>query len=124
LDLTAYDSVENLITTPWLDETYAVRGPGTGMGGAVLLNNMPGWSWDAPATPSTYVVNGATTTGGVLNVAFALVNNQPIYRMELDKATDFNGFILQAPTVPEPSSILLIAMGLGAIVTKGRKRRP
>jgi hypothetical protein len=124
MDLTAYDSAGTLITTPWLDETYAVRGPGTGLGGTVVPNNMPGWSWDAPATPNTYVVDGSTTTGGTISVAFALVNNQPIYGMELNKATDFNGFVLQAPTVPEPSSILLITLGLGAIVVKRRKRRP
>ena len=120
-DLTAFDSSGNLITTPWLDETYAVRGPGTGTGGTVLPNNMPGWSWDASATPSTYVVDGATTTGGNPNVAFALASNQPIYAMELDKATTHNGFVLQAPTVPEPSSVALIIMGVVAFIAKRRK---
>lgn len=123
-DLKAYDSSGSLITTPWLDETYAVRGPGTGTGGTVVPNNMPAWSWDASTTPSTYVVDGTTTTGGIMSVAFALVNNQPIFSMELDKATDFNGFVLQAPIVPEPSSILLITLALGAMVLKRRKRQP
>jgi hypothetical protein len=121
-DLTAYDSSGNLITTPWLDETYAVRGPGSGTSGTVLPNNMPAWSWDAPATPNTYVVDGSTTTGGVLSVAFALVNNQPLFAMDLDKAMDFNGFVLQAPTaVPEPSTLALSSLALLALWARRRR---
>lgn len=120
-DLRAFDSSNNLISNPWLDDTYAVRGPGTGTAGAVTTNDMPGWSWNAPATPDTYVINGSTITGGNPNVAFALASNQPIYAMELDKVTTHNGFVLQAPTVPEPSSVALLIMGVGAIIAKRRK---
>jgi hypothetical protein len=83
---------------------------------------MPGWSWNDVASPSTYVIDGSTVTAGNPNVAFALVSNQPISSMELDKLTTYYGFVLAAPIVPEPSTALLMCLGLMALAT-GRWNR-
>ena len=120
--LTAYDGSGNLLATPWLDETYAVRGPGTGPAGSISTGDMPGWSWNAATSPNTYAFDGSTVTNGNPNVAFALVSNQPIYGMELDKLTTHFGFVLAAPIVPEPSTALLMCLGLMALAT-GRWNR-
>ncbi len=119
--LTAYDGSGNLLTTPWLDETYAVRGPGTGTAGSIITGDMPGWSWNDTTSPDTYVFDGSTITSGNPNVAFALVSNQPIYGMELDKLTTHFGFSLAAPSVPEPSSVVIACLGLLAVIPLRRR---
>ena len=120
--LTAYNSSGDLLNTPWLDETYAVRGPGTGSVGSIVAGDMPGWSWNDVTSPNTYVIDGSTVTAGNPNVAFALVSNQPISSMELDKLTTYYGFVLAATIVPEPSTALLMCLGLMALAT-GRWNR-
>ena len=119
--LTAYDGSGNLLTTPWLDETYAVRGPGTGPAGSITTGDMPGWSWNDATSPDTYVFDGSTITSGNPNVAFALVSNQPIYGMEFDKLTTHFGFNLAAPSVPEPSSAVIACLGLLAVIPLRRR---
>jgi len=119
-DLKGFDSSGNLIATPWLDETYAVRGPGTGVAGAVQSNDMPSWSWDDPALPLTYVINGSSVTGGNPNVAFALVSNQPVHAMELDKLTTHYGFVLAAPVIPEPSTLVIASLGTLLLISRQR----
>ena len=115
-DLKGFDSNGNIVSAPWLDSTYAVNGSGTGMGGTLVGNDLPGWSWNDPTNPSTYVIDGSTVNSGNPNVAFALISNQPLYGMELNKHTTHNGFILQAPVIPEPSAVALIALGSLGIV--------
>ena len=119
--LTAYDGSGNLLTTPWLDETYAVRGPGTGPAGSIAAGDMPGWSWNDATSPNTYVIDGSTVTAGNPNVAFALVSNQPIYGIELDKLTTHFGFVLAAPSVPEPSTLVIACLGLLAVIPRRRQ---
>ncbi|MBI82073.1 MAG: hypothetical protein CMJ81_02665 [Planctomycetaceae bacterium] len=119
--LTAYDGSGNLLTTPWLDETYALRGPGTGLAGAITSGDMPGWSWNDVTSPATYVFDGSTITSGNPNVAFALVSNQPIHGMELDKLTTHFGFTLAAPSVPEPSSVVIACLGLLTVIPLRRR---
>ena len=77
---------------------------------------MPAWSWNDPTSPNTYVIDGSSVTGGNPNVAFALVSNQPIYSMELDKLTTHFGFVLAAPSVPEPSTLVIACLGLLAVI--------
>ena len=120
--LTAYNSSGDLLTTPWLDETYAVRGPGTGSVGSIVAGDMPGWSWNDVTSPSTYVIDGSTVTAGNPNVAFALVSNQPISSMELDKLTTHYGFVLAAPSVPEPSTLVIACLGLLAVIPQRPRR--
>lgn len=119
-DLTAYNGSGDLLTTPWLDETYAVRGPGTGPAGSIAAGDMPAWSWNDATSPNTYVIDGSSVTGGNPNVAFALVSNQPIYSMELDKLTTHFGFVLAAPSVPEPSTLVIACLGLLAVIPRRR----
>ena len=119
--LTAYDGSGNLLTTPWLDETYAVRGPGTGLANSIATGDMPGWSWNDATSPNTYAFDGSTVITGNPNVAFALVNNQPIYGMELDKLTTHFGFVLAAPSVPEPSTLVIACLGLLFVIPQRRR---
>ena len=119
-DLKAHDGSGNLLTTPWLNKTYAVRGPGNGPGNTVILGDMPGWSWDHPATPNTYVINGSTVNTSNPNVAFALVTNRPIHKMELNKRTTHFGVGLQAPVVPEPSTLAIACLGVLLLVYRRR----
>lgn len=126
-DLTAFDSSNSVITNEWLGATtgpnsvHSVRGPGTGVAGAVLPGNMPGWSWQG-TNPNGYHITGASVTGNP-NVAVALVTNQPIYTMSLNKPTTHYGFGMQAPlAVPEPASVALLAMASVGVVVVGRYR--
>jgi len=120
--LTAFDASGNSLATPWLDETHAVRGPGTGTAGTVQPGDMPGWSWNDSSSPNTYVVDGSTIITGNPSVAFALTSNQPIYTMELNKLTTHYGFGLAAPDVPEPTTLTLACFGSLALVSLRRRR--
>ena len=120
--LIAFDASGNSLATPWLDETFAVRGPGGGTAGTVAPGDMPGWSWNDSASPDTYVVNGSTINTGNPNVAFALVSNQAVYTMELDKLTTHYGFGLAAPVVPEPTTLMLACFGSLVLVSLRRRR--
>ena len=117
----AFDSGGNTITNEWLDDTVSVTGSGTGGGGSILPNNMPGWDWNINQ-PNEYFITGGTVTGGNPNVALALVTNQNIYRMRLEKPTTHYGFAMQAPTIPEPTSLALLAGGLAALGYASRRR--
>jgi len=105
--------------TEWLDDTFAVSGTGTGTAGAIVPGNMPGWDWNVTTT-GAYRIDGSSVTGGNPSVGFALVSNQAISRLRLDKGSNFNGFALRAPVVPEPASAALI--GLGALTLLGKRR--
>lgn len=120
-DLKAFDGSGNELATEWLDVMVAYTGTGTGTGGAIVPGNMPGWDWNS-INANTYRIDGATVTGGNPSIALALVSNQPIYTMELNKNATHHGFALQAPTVPEPSSALLAICGLFAFGAVSRNR--
>lgn len=115
----AFDSSNNTITTEWLDDTFAVTGTGTGSSGTILSNNMPGWDWNV-ANPNEYQITGASVTGGNPNVAFALVTNQPIYRMSLEKPTTHYGFGMQAPEIPEPATVTMLLVSLASMACRFR----
>ncbi len=124
-DLTAFN-LSGQINTEWLgavagpNTVHAVRGPGTGGAGAVLPSDIPGWSWQG-TNPNGYHITGASVGPGNPNVAVALVSNQPIYRMRLNKPTTHYGFGLQAPRIPEPGTCVLMVCGLAAFAV-GRRR--
>jgi len=122
LDLQAYDPIGNFITSPWLDEPIGVWGSGTGIGGSIVAGDMPGWDWNN-ITLNTYRIDGNTVTSGNPTVGFALVNNQPIARLDVHKASTFNSFALHAPVVPEPSTLALISIVGLSLATLSRWHR-
>lgn len=125
-DLTAFNG-SGQINSEWLgsfagpNPVHAVRGPGTGTGGTVLPNDIPGWSWQG-TNPNGYHITGASVGPNNPNVALALVTNQPIHRLRLNKPTTHYGFGLQAPPpIPEPASICLMALGCTALGVARRR---
>jgi hypothetical protein len=125
ITLKAYDSTHTPIALPWLNSP-ALDQNGTGVaGGAPQLTDMPGWDWNG-TTANTYTFNGNTV--GNPNVGLALGNNQNISFLEVSLADAGSGtsgtvFHLEAPTtVPEPSTMALLAGGFGALFFFRRRR--
>jgi hypothetical protein len=118
IKLTAYDSGNNLITTPWLDTTVGVWGYGAG-----VLAAMPFYSWTS--STGTYLFDGAGETWpDNPNVNFALTNNMTIDTLVIEKATTNNGFSFGAPTsIPLPAAGWLFITGLLGLIGLGRTRR-
>lgn len=126
-DLRAFDAANLPITNEWLGATtgpntvHAVTGSGTGGGGSIVPGNMPGWDWNG-INPNAYRIAGSTF-GGNPSIAVALVTNQPIWRLQLNKPNTHYGFGLQAPLVPEPSSLALMLLAGVGVVTSQRRRK-
>lgn len=110
-DIRGLNSAGNVVGTPWLDEPYAVTGVPGGGGSSIQAGDMPAWSWDDPASPQTYVINGSGVSTGNPSISFALVSNQPLHGMQLNKRTTHNGFGLAAPVVPEPCAWVIATLG-------------
>ena len=117
-DIKGIDSAGNVLGTPWLDEPYAVTGVPGGGGSSIVSGDMPAWSWDDPASPQTYVINGSGVSTGNPSVSFALVSNQPLHAMQLNKRTTHNGFGLAAPVVPEPCGLVIASLGALLLVSR------
>lgn len=113
--LRAFDASNNLLTSEWLDQSVGEAGNGTGPGGTILSNNLPGWEWDA--TSSTYTIAG-TTSGGNPSAAVFLPTNTGIAFLELERTSGFASFGLGAP-VPAPGAAALLGLGAAA----GLRRR-
>ena len=105
IDLTAYDTSNNVINL-WLDEPIGIWGSPWPAGS----DSVPGWDWNTTTT-NAYHFTGGTVTGGNPSLVVAMLSNQPIARLLINKHTDFFGFGLRAPEVPEPSTIVLLALG-------------
>lgn len=117
--LRAFDEFGNLMNE-WLNETSAVYGVGRGPGNSIVLEDLPGWSWDAGS--SSYFIDGGTVTGFNPTVNVYLESNQAITSLEVQKPGTSYNFGVRAPlSVPEPSSVLLSGMGLALGVMR-RKR--
>jgi len=126
ITLKAYDSTHAPITIPWLNSP-ALDQNGTGAaGGAPQLTDMPGWDWSV-TTPNTYTFNGNNVQGNPA-VGVALGNYLNIRYLEVSLADAGSGtsgdvFHLEAPTtVPEPSTMALLAGGFGALFFFMRRR--
>lgn len=116
--LQAFDTGGTLITTPWLDVPIAVTGTGTGGGGAILPGNTPGWSWTAGT--GTYVIDGATVTGGNPSLTVFLESNTSIASMRLTRGSGFASFSLAAPLIPAPGGLAVVAAG-GLLASRRRR---
>jgi len=116
--LRAYDATNTLITGSWLDNPVFLSGPNPL---DFVASAMPGWSF----VGGSYTFDGATVAvAGNPAVTVSLLSNQAISFLEVDK-TDFSyGFGLNAPQadVPEPGSLALVIIALGAagLLRKGR----
>ncbi|MFN0133987.1 MAG: hypothetical protein ACKVW3_15840 [Phycisphaerales bacterium] len=116
--LTAYDSIGNVVTTPWLDEPGWVFGTGTGPLGAPATVDMPGWVWSG----TNYKIDGTLVTSGP-NPALGIemLSNTAIWTLEVRKLDGANGFSLLAPPVPAPGVGVVALAGLGAMARRGRR---
>lgn len=115
--LTAFDSSNNVITDPWLNEPITVTGSGTGTGDSVLPNNMPGWDWDA--VTGTYTITGTTVTGGNPSISVWLKSNSDIAYLSVDRFSQFASMGLRAP-IPTPGTAALL--GLSGCFALRRRR--
>lgn len=107
-ELRAFDTTPsmNLITEPWLSEPIA-----TWNFGSTDPNAMPRWEWNE--STGTYTFDGSTEAfPGNPNLAFALLSEMQISKLEIDKNTTNYGFSLGSPVftttvaTSEPTPIL------------------
>ena len=90
--LIAFDAGGSTITTPWLDEPIYTGGIGTGGAGAILPNNLPGWSWNAGT--GEYFIDGSTVTGGNPSISIYMESNLDISFLQLTRTSGFASFSL------------------------------
>jgi len=126
ITLKAYDATHTQIALPWLISPALDQQDNSSLSTPVPLANMPGWDWSV-TTANTYTLNGNTVPGNPA-VSLALGNNQDIRFLEVSLAdagsgTSGNVFHVDAPTtVPEPSTMALLAGGFGALFFFRRRR--
>ncbi|MCH2171831.1 PEP-CTERM sorting domain-containing protein [Myxococcota bacterium] len=109
LRLTARDAGANAITTPWLSTMISASG-----GGSTSAMSYAGWNWDGssylldsafvPPSPNPTIVMRFTTLG-------------PIHALDVEKNhVNYSvSFGAQIEPIPEPSTALLMGMGLVGI---------
>jgi hypothetical protein len=109
--LRAFDPAFNLIMTPWLDTPFAASI-------TAVASDMPNYSF----TPGIYDFDGNFVPGNP-TISIFLKNNTPIGYLEVAHPSTTTAFILAAPpSVPEPSSMLLMLGGALACVCRARRR--
>jgi hypothetical protein len=108
--LRAFDTAGNLILTPWLETPFAAS-----LGSVAA--NMPAYNF----APGVYDFNGNSVPGNP-SVAVFLKNNTSIGRMEVTRTSTFASFILAAPPIPEPSSLILVLCGVIVHLCSARRR--
>lgn len=127
-NLQAFDSPT--LTTPetseWLDDTYAVGGVGTGIGGTIQATDVPAWDWNI-TNPDFYQIYASPNLTGNPSMTVTLQTNQPIYGLSLEKPSTHYGFNILAPIpgstggrIPEPTSAMLL--GLAGLAGVWRRR--
>ena len=117
LTLIARDSNLSVITDPWLSEPIAVSGPGIANPGS-----FPGWTWNG----SSYFFDSSTTFGGNPSLAIRFATLVAIHELDIQKDNTAYGvsFGAQVEPIPEPSTALLVSLGLGVLThRKARSRR-
>ena len=111
--LRAFDITSTLITTPWLEIPFAATA-------GSIAADMPSYTH----TPGIYDFNGAFVPGNPA-VSVFLTNNTPIAFLEVTRNSTTTSFILAAPSagnVPEPSTAMLMLLGVIASAGRSRKR--
>lgn len=118
ITLVARDLKGAVITSPWLNA------PALGEAGveAGFLEAMPGWDWDLSA-PNAYTFTGDTVLGNP-TIKLALANNRDVAVLEVTRNSSFCSFGVTAPSsIPEPSTLALMAVGLSSMVVVHRVGR-
>jgi hypothetical protein len=118
----AFDTNNNLITTPWLNDTAYVYSPSTtDGGGAPVATDMPGYNWNG-TTANAYTFDGSTVSGNP-NINALLTSAMDIRSIEITRDNNSNSFGFAAPleAVPEPS-MALFAGSFGALFFFRRHR--
>ena len=97
LTLRAFDSAHTLIASPWLNRKPSSQwgsGSGPGFPGRPVLDDMPGWDWQA--TTGTYSFNGDAVTESH-SLTIALSSCEPIGFLEVTRGNNGVSFGLLAP---------------------------
>lgn len=115
--LTAYDSIGNVVATPWLHVPGWVFGTGTGPLGAPATVDMPGWVWSG----TNHKIDGTLVTSGP-NPALGIemLGNTAIWKLEVQNLDGANGFALLAPPVSAPGVGAAAIAGLGLVARRRR----
>ncbi len=117
ITLQARDASGFIITTQWLR-----LGSVAFVAGSIsdrTQASMPRWSWDS--TDSTYTFDGTQVPGNP-TIYVQLESSVEIGSLNVGKPEVPSNFDLAAPVVPEPSSMILVALGLAGTAFMVRLR--
>jgi hypothetical protein len=116
LTLIARDSNLSVITDPWLSEPIDVSGPGIANPGS-----FPGWTWNG----SSYFFDSSTTYGANPSLAIRFATLVAIHELDIQKDATAYGvsFGAQVEPIPEPSTALLVGLGLGVLTHRKARSR-
>ena len=100
LTLKAFDAAHKVISSPWLNRKPLCQwGSGTGGGypGLPVLENMPGWDWNA--STGTYTFDGTAVTNSAITIA--LSSCKAIGFLEVTRGNNSLSFGLLAPAADQ-----------------------
>lgn len=119
ISLRAWDLMDRLITTAWLDvPTYQ-----DGIDDPQLAEMLPDFKWDDTNGIYSFDGNGETWSGNPSTAVF-MHNNQQLLRLEVDDRTAFAGFGIAAPpsVVSEPATVGVLWASLATLIFLRRRR--
>ena len=114
LRLTARDSTNSVIQTPWLSTLVDTFGNPNGN-----LTPLPGWTWDG----NSYLFDSQFVGTPNPGVGIRLITLLPIYELDFDKDhVNYSvAFGAQVEPIPEPNTALLVGLGLMGLTLAGRR---